>query len=1062
MDVRALARRCADASDDDADDACAATVASACARDRETMLRAVMGVESILCGTDARARRRATSILAAATARCVDDLDARGVDALCGFFGGRLGDHASCGAAARGAAASARRASERAVEEVSRALFTDARPQSLRQSDRESCLGLANALMREERTARACARGAGEGDFGEAVARMVSAFDGEKDPRCVLALGEFWELMPRAFELCGEAAMKAYEENAEELYDVAASYFPVSFKPPRGDSVKISRRQLAEAVERAMTASPSFAPWAISHALESLNPSLGPGKMADAARAVRAMGEKWGRRVMEEYLDLIWRSMRAALSHPNATKMEEDDDPRATTPMAVMTTMFASDFGGGALSRAALTDQSVRDAEAALRRLASETASKGTCSMEVDGSDGCCGGGCGSGGDDDATTGRVVAASASRVLGAVAAATPALACEVIQVTLKRILDAAQISSDSTASKAAYASLILATPAIGGALDCCERNAETGVRVSVMGDESDRLVRLFSSAALGEINAQNVSEVIILGLAGLHMMCKFPSGFGLASETARVAVTSNLLDAIVCDHADESEDDVDIRIERAVDALVAAVSHGDEKLTAAVSTGTVLRLADKISVDNVRSVSGERAIRTLVAIAHANEAIRSDVARLFCDVTREALSANNFEAASDLINAMCRDDDGVLTRFMSGANAQTACETLVDFCLDECDTSGSFAANGVRVVASAMANCNAEAQARLAARAFDIENDKPEMSCAVICGLRPDVVFDVSRLQDALKSLVDRATTSTDHGMRAQLVAAACGSVVRKFPNIEFAMPSQDLSNQGVVLIHGACMRARVMRRDVSPEFEAVVSRLITALDVTLTNDTHAAKGAARALGMAVGFDAEQRMLALGLRPCTHANEMFLANQRFFTKIAPVLIASARGSVGEARLFCSYAATKLAGGVPASVALNEQFDLFPFLSDVLIALTTGSLGHDVSSTRTALDLVSARLSNPALGGGADVVELHAVSLIQALCDIAVERDGTMTMDIRDRALDALFASSTLKFSVTFPVCDRALQAAEFACDDPKRRVRRSAARARQAWIALSSK
>ena len=127
-----------------------------------------------------------------------------------------------------------------------------------------------------------------------------------------------------------------------------------------------------------------------------------------------------------------------------------------------------------------------------------------------------------------------------------------------------------------------------------------------------------------------------------------------------------------------------------------------------------------------------------------------------------------------------------------------------------------------------------------------------------------------------------------------------------------------------------------------------------------------------------------------------------------------------------------------------------------------MSDVLIALTTGSLGHDVSSTRTALDLVSARLCNPALGGGADVVELHAVSLIQALCDIAVERDGTMTMDIRDRALDALFASSTLKFSVTFPVCDRALQAAEFACDDPKRRVRRSAARARQAWIALSSK
>ena len=1067
MDARIAPEALADALRDASDDERDAATADACASAAGGALALAVALEGPLTSGDPRTRRRATALLSRVASLIRARASADEVRALCRFFAARLGDHASAGWAARGVTALLARAEAAEAAATARALFGEADVQALRQSDREACFELAIAMLGSERVGGGAVRGVGDGDAREAVARVVSAFDGEKDPRCVLGLCEAWTLMPRAFELAGEEYKAAYEENAEELYDVAASYFPVSFKPPRGDSVKISRRQLAEAVERAMTASPSFAPWAVPHALESLNPELGPGKMADAARAVRAMGEKWGARVMEEHLGGIWRAMRAALSHPNATKVEDDDDPRATTPMAVMTTMFASDFGGGALARAALTDQYVRDAEVALERLATAEHSKGSCaSMEVDSGEGCCGGGCGGGGGgaaDDAARGRAVAASASRVLGAVAAATPALAREVIQESMKTLLDAARIPSNVGArmSAAAYASLILATPAIGGALDCCERNAEKAARASVLGDESERLVHLFSAAAVGEIDAPSVNESVVLGLAGLHMLCKFPPGFGLATDASRAAAASGLFRALTRDHKNESDEDLDARVERAIDALVASVSHGDAALIAAVSSGVVARFAETIStVHDLRQAEAERAIRALVALASANETIRNDVARLFCEQLRFFIENGNNEGAADLADAICREGDGVLTHFVTNDEAKSACARLVDHCLKvDASIAHDFTA---RSVANAMANCDSETQAGFIQRAFDVVENNPTISCAVICGLREGAEFDVAKMQSALADLARLATTGAVDPSTQKFIAAAVGSVVRKFPTVAFTSPSNDLTNDAVVYILGSCVRARAMRRDGSSEFQQLISALIHALDDA--SRPQFARGAALALGMAVGFDAANVDIGLGMRACTHATEMFLANQRVFTMTVPTLVAGARNAVGSVRLARSYAAVKLAAGVPVSVALSAQFDLFPLLPDVLTEISTGkSLGVDTEATRTALNLIGARLAEPSLGdaSGGAAVERHAASLIDALCDIALAQ-STMSMDIRERALDALVAASTLKFSATFPRRERALETAAAACDDPKRPVRRAAARARQAWITIATR
>ena len=59
-------------------------------------------------------------------------------------------------------------------------------------------------------------------------------------------------------------------------------------------------------------------------------------------------------------------------------------------------------------------------------------------------------------------------------------------------------------------------------------------------------------------------------------------------------------------------------------------------------------------------------------------------------------------------------------------------------------------------------------------------------------------------------------------------------------------------------------------------------------------------------------------------------------------------------------------------------------------------------------------------------------------------------------------MRETALDALVAATSLPFAAVYPQRRAAAAAATAALDDPKRRVRRAAARCREVWQALDAK
>ena len=101
------------------------------------------------------------------------------------------------------------------------------------------------------------------------------------------------------------------------------------------------------------------------------------------------------------------------------------------------------------------------------------------------------------------------------------------------------------------------------------------------------------------------------------------------------------------------------------------------------------------------------------------------------------------------------------------------------------------------------------------------------------------------------------------------------------------------------------------------------------------------------------------------------------------------------------------------------------------------------------------------------------------EEHAGAIVEALCRIGAagessggRRDGrlddndkdggAMSMEVRETALEALVAATSLPFSAVYPQRRAAAAAATAALDDPKRRVRRAAARCRQVWQALNGK
>ena len=279
-----------------------------------TFLDLLRGMESCLVTTDDARRARGVLLLAEAVAGYgartggrARALPAPAAELLAQFFASKLEDFAVIRAALMGCtsllnarASSSSGESEAVVTHATATtmadrLFEAVHVPSLAQADRRRSYEMLVALIRHPDASSPAGPPLGSCSPAEQIESLVAACDGEKDPRNVLLVCELWKHIPAAF--CGEsetlrrtefrdsenhsereslrpsdAHRAAFAAAAEELYDVVAAYFPVSFRPPPGDTIKVTHEQLASTLRDAMCASPVYAPWAVPHVLESVDP----------------------------------------------------------------------------------------------------------------------------------------------------------------------------------------------------------------------------------------------------------------------------------------------------------------------------------------------------------------------------------------------------------------------------------------------------------------------------------------------------------------------------------------------------------------------------------------------------------------------------------------------------------------------------------------------------------------------------------------------------------------------------------------------------------------------
>ena len=214
----------------------------------------------------------------------------------------------------------------RAAVEVARALFRELHVQAAEQGTRQAVYQLlmhlatspvhsaaivgAGAAGGAAGGAAAAAKGEEEEEEEEApyaldfVAGCAAAMDGEKDPRCLLtglALARHL-LLPLPF---GDAT----ESLAQELFDVTACYFPITFTPPPNDPHGITSEMLSSALCAVFSAAPRLAPLVVPLLLEKLTSSLMDSKRA-ACAALAACAPIYGPSGLAPHLADIASSLR--------------------------------------------------------------------------------------------------------------------------------------------------------------------------------------------------------------------------------------------------------------------------------------------------------------------------------------------------------------------------------------------------------------------------------------------------------------------------------------------------------------------------------------------------------------------------------------------------------------------------------------------------------------------------------------------------------------------------------------------------------------------------------